>query len=72
MNISRCALACGDFSFYSRIKPWDHLAGVMLFEEAGGYARKWDGSLYRPGEDGGGLISARDENAWQGVRQALL
>lgn len=69
--LSLC-LGLRDFSFYSRIKPWDHLAGAMLFEEAGGYTRKWDGSLYRPGEEGGGVINARDESAWAGIRQALL
>lgn len=33
------SLAAGDFDCaqYRRLKPWDHAAGVLLFEEAGGY-----------------------------------
>jgi len=40
------------FSRYGgRIKPWDHAAGVLLFEEAGGYARLMaEETVYRPGQ----------------------
>jgi len=27
------------YSLYSRIKPWDHLAGAMMMTEAGGFVR---------------------------------
>lgn len=60
------------FSMYYRLKPWDHLAGVLICAEAGGYSRKWDGSLYLPGEDTGGIINAPDEESWQSLRALFL
>lgn len=64
------ALLAGEavFSVYSRIKPWDHLPGALLVQEAGGYVCKWDGSVYMPGEEDGGLICAPDEALWDAVR----
>jgi len=60
------------FSMYSRIRPWDHLAGAMMLEEAGGYVRKWDESLYRPGDERGGLICAPSEEIWREIYGHLL
>lgn len=38
-----------DFVTYTRLKPWDHAAGLMIHAEAGGYARMVDdGRAYRP------------------------
>ena len=50
------------FSIYKRIKPWDHLAGVLMLEEAGFHVRKWDGSPYVPSDTDGGLLNARTES----------
>ncbi len=44
--------------------PWDHLAGVLIHEEAGGVTAKFDGSPYRPGEVNGGILSAPDAESW--------
>ncbi len=60
------------FSMYSRIRPWDHLAGAMMLEEAGGYVRKWDESLYRPGDERGGLINAPSKEIWKEIYNHLL
>lgn len=60
------------FSFYSRIRPWDHLAGAMMLEEAGGYLRKWDKSPYRAGDEQGGLICTPDESTWNKIYGLLL
>lgn len=60
------------FSMYSRIRPWDHLAGAMMMEEAGGYVRKWDKSLYRPGDERGGVICTPDETTWNKIYNLLL
>lgn len=60
------------FSMYSRIRPWDHLTGGMMMVESGGYARKWDGSLYSPGDERGGLICTPDENIWNQIYDLLL
>ena len=60
------------FSLYSRIRPWDHLAGAMMMEEAGGYVRKWDRSLYRPGDEQGGVICAPNQKIWNNIYDLLL
>jgi fructose-1,6-bisphosphatase/inositol monophosphatase family enzyme len=60
------------FVMFNRLMPWDHLAGVLLATEAGGYAAKFDGSPYRPGETTGGLICAPDLASWHTLRRALL
>lgn len=68
------ALAEGarDYSMYYRLKPWDHLAGVLIHAEAGGYSRKWDGSPYLPGDDSGGIISAPAAETWHELRDLFL
>lgn len=60
------------FSMYSRIRPWDHLAGAMMLNEAGGYVRKWDGSKYKPGDERGGLICTDTDETWQQIHDFLL
>ena len=61
-----------DFLLFRRTLPWDHAAGVLVLREAGGIARRWDGSDYAPGIDREGLIAARDEGAWQTVASSFL
>jgi fructose-1,6-bisphosphatase/inositol monophosphatase family enzyme len=60
------------FCIYSRLKPWDHLAGTLIVEEAGGYVAKWDGKPYTPQEHGVGLITAASQDNWQNVYDVLL
>ena len=60
------------FSMYSRIRPWDHLAGCMMMTEAGGYVRKWDSSHYGPGDEHGGVIVAQDKEVWETIHSLLL
>ncbi len=75
----RCAaheyrtLAAGrsHFVVFNKLMPWDHLPGMLLHAEAGGYAAKFDGSIYRPGEIEGGLICAPDARSWSAVRRRL-
>ena len=60
------------YSVHSRIRPWDHFAGAMMLEEGGGYVRKWDRSLYRPGDEYGGLITAVDVETYDKIYTLLL
>jgi fructose-1,6-bisphosphatase/inositol monophosphatase family enzyme len=60
------------FVMFNRLMPWDHLAGVLLAGEAGGYAAKFDASPYLPGETQGGLICTPDLGSWQILRRTLL
>ena len=60
-----------DFILYWRTLPWDHAPGVLLAEEAGARARRLDGSSYRPGQTGTGLLLATDGEAWDRARAVL-
>jgi fructose-1,6-bisphosphatase/inositol monophosphatase family enzyme len=76
----RCAaheyrLAAGGhchFLLYGRLYPWDHAPGWLLHREAGGIARRFDGSQYDPTDTGGGLICAPDEAGWHALHAALI
>lgn len=60
-----------DFVVFNKLLPWDHLPGVLLHREAGGYAAKFDGSPYVPGDVAGGLICTPDAASWSAVHKAL-
>lgn len=60
-----------DFLLFWRSLPWDHAPGTLLVQESGGYARKLDGSAYRPAVESFGLLSAADEDAWHRARGLL-
>ena len=55
-----------------KLMPWDHLAGVLIHAEAGGYSALLDGRPYRPGITEGGLISAPDRESWQMIRAEIV
>jgi fructose-1,6-bisphosphatase/inositol monophosphatase family enzyme len=59
------------FSFYRRIWPWDHAAGVLIRREAGGTVARIDERPYRAGERVEGLLSAPDPESWQEIRRFL-
>lgn len=60
------------YALYSRIRPWDHQAGALMMREAGGIARKWDGSEYTAADQRGGLIVASNEEAWNEIHGLLI
>jgi fructose-1,6-bisphosphatase/inositol monophosphatase family enzyme len=60
------------FVMFNRLMPWDHLPGVLLHGEAGGYAAKFDTAPYTPGDTTGGLICTTDRCTWQKLCDALL
>ena len=55
-----------------RLLPWDHLAGVLIHQEAGGYSARLDGSPYLPGMTDGGLITAPDRDTWLLIRSEII
>ncbi|HEX7745944.1 MAG TPA: inositol monophosphatase family protein [Micromonosporaceae bacterium] len=61
-----------DFVLFWRTLPWDHAPGVLLVEEAGGVARRFDGSPYDPTDDRSGLLVAANPEIWMAAHQALL
>jgi fructose-1,6-bisphosphatase/inositol monophosphatase family enzyme len=60
------------FVLFWRTLPWDHAPGTLLVREAGGVARRFDGTDYHPADDGRGLLVAATDEIWTEVRAALL
>jgi fructose-1,6-bisphosphatase/inositol monophosphatase family enzyme len=74
VDIPRCAaeqyprlvLGQNDVSIFERTLPWDHAAGVLFLNEAGGKAARGDGSPYRVDEhERPGLIGAASPALWE-------
>ncbi|WP_337266797.1 inositol monophosphatase family protein [Oryzifoliimicrobium ureilyticus] len=61
-----------DFTSHIKMMPWDHLAGVLITQEAGGHAAKYDGTPYSAWETAGGLLVASSETTWSLVRDAII
>jgi fructose-1,6-bisphosphatase/inositol monophosphatase family enzyme len=77
----RCAgaeyvrLAAGElhYTLFTKMMPWDHAPGVLLFSEAGGRARTFDRQLYDPSRrDTPGLLLAPDEASWEVLHDVLF
>ncbi len=60
------------YCIYNRLLPWDHAAGVLLHQEAGGYSALLDGSPYTPLPSDAGLICAPDRASWQALYDGLF
>lgn len=72
VDIPRCAaeqyprlvLGINDVSIFERTLAWDHAAGVLFLNEAGGKAARLDGSSYRVDDQRKGLIAAASPALW--------
>ncbi len=61
----RLALGENDVSFFSRTLPWDHAAGALWLNEAGGKVARLDGREYRPDQwPEKGMIGASTPQLW--------
>ena len=79
-DIPRCAaeqyprLTFGenDVSIFERTLPWDHAAGVLFLNEAGGKAARPDGSDYRVDDYArAGLIGAASPALWDELAERM-
>ena len=68
----RIAKGQAQFSVYSRLKPWDHIAGSLIVREAGGVVSRWDGQGYKPQDFDKGIIAASNEFSWKEVHSIFL
>jgi fructose-1,6-bisphosphatase/inositol monophosphatase family enzyme len=59
------ALGESHFTLHSRSLPWDHAAGMLIVDEAGGVARFLDGSPYDPRIADKKPLAAVTENMWR-------
>lgn len=60
------------FQLYWRTWPWDHAAGVLLVQEAGGVAWRPDGGVYRANRDTKGLLIAANEGLHASLAELLF
>lgn len=68
----RLGLGINDVSIFERTLAWDHAAGALWLEEAGGMCRRIDGSPYRVDEQGRtGLLGAASPALWEDMARRL-
>lgn len=60
------------FVCFNKLMPWDHLGGVLICQEAGGYAARFDGSPYLPSHRAGGILVATSPDNWQLLRREVF
>lgn len=79
VDIPRCAaeqyprlvLGTNHISVFERTLPWDHAAGILFLNEAGGKCARWDGSPYRPADRRKGLLGASSPRLWDEAAERL-
>jgi fructose-1,6-bisphosphatase/inositol monophosphatase family enzyme len=80
VDIPRCAaeqyprlvLGENDVSVFNRTLPWDHAAGTLFLNEAGGRAARLDGTPYRVDEwERRGMIGAATPRLWDELAERL-
>ena len=68
----RIARGVVDFHIYTKMKPWDHLAGDLLVREAGGVVKTWNSESYDPNRGEEGLLIAPNEQSWNELYDMFL
>ncbi|MFK7938633.1 MAG: inositol monophosphatase [Roseovarius sp.] len=57
-----------DFLLSGTMNPWDHAAGVLICQQAGGFVAMLDGSEYNAGVTDGYVLAAPDEDSWNRLK----
>lgn len=57
-----------DFIISGELNPWDHAAGVLICQRAGGVAKMLDGRDYNAAHKTGFLLTAPDNESWEQLR----
>ena len=60
----RLALGENDVSIFQRTLAWDHAAGALWLNEAGGKVARPDGSAYRVDDERSGMLGAASPRLW--------
>ena len=55
----------------ARPNPWDHAAGVLICQQAGGYAEMLAGGAYTADQNEGYLLTAPDKTTWNKLKKLL-
>lgn len=80
VGIPRCAaeqyprivLGQNDLALFKRTLAWDHAAGVLFLNEAGGVACRYDGSPYLASSDEEGMLAAASPAMWDKAARILF
>nr|WP_086491205.1 inositol monophosphatase family protein [Novosphingobium panipatense] len=67
----RIASGENDVTLFTRTLPWDHAAGIVFLNEAGGRAARPDGTVYRCDDAREGLIAATTSQDWERMASRL-
>jgi fructose-1,6-bisphosphatase/inositol monophosphatase family enzyme len=68
----RLVLGQNDVTLFERTLPWDHGAGALFLEEAGGVIQRNDGRAYMTGDGGTGLLGAASQRLWDDAARILF
>ncbi|ATE63415.1 inositol monophosphatase family protein [Rhizorhabdus dicambivorans] len=68
----RLILGRNDIALYERTHVWDHAAGALMLEEAGGRIARNDGEPYRLDVPGKGAIAANSPAMWDLAKAVLF
>ena len=60
------------YAIFTRLMPWDHAAGTLIYTEAGGITRLMSGEPYSLLDSARYLLLAPDEPTWQDIRALFL
>ena len=80
VDIPRCAaeqyprlvLGENDIAIFERTLPWDHAAGTLFLNEAGGRVTRMDGTPYRIGDTKRGLLGTSTPELWDAAAKVLF
>ena len=59
------------FTLHYKLMPWDHAAGVLIHQEAGGFSALLDGTPYDATRHEGGIISAPDRATYELIKREI-
>ena len=62
----------GQFLMYSKLNPWDHMAGTLIAEEAGAHVACFDGTPYGASKRDGGLLLATSKDSWEELAREVF
>ncbi len=61
-----------DFMISGTLNPWDHAAGVLICQQAGGVVAMLDGTDYNAGITEGYVLAAPDDDSWNRLRDRFM
>jgi fructose-1,6-bisphosphatase/inositol monophosphatase family enzyme len=64
-NFAGSKLPRAGFLFYRHTNAWDHVPGMFLNREAGGYSADWHGKPYDMNQPRSGLLYAPNRDVWE-------